>query len=257
MEVIANFFQQEWVKDLITLGSIIAAIFAWVAKIRWSKEYSYAKDAVISSKEAQIELVERENRSLREQTPEKLLERYKTIQKHLEDTLEKMGNELQAKEDLLDSTSKNEESLKDEIEKRENQIKKLRRELGEAQLAQASAKRLSLLSLDLGESAFQYRMDKYNSDMMDEYIDNEDRYTHLPDEPTIKNMVEWFLENYKDPVDGVPWNDGEYYYVYGGPYHADEELWDHFPDANEDDIEKAVEEIESDGTIDWVKQWQY
>ncbi len=36
-------------------GSMVAAILAWIAKIRWSKEYQVAKQAEISAKTAQIE----------------------------------------------------------------------------------------------------------------------------------------------------------------------------------------------------------
>jgi len=271
MDTITNFFQQAWVKDLITLASVLAAILAWVAKLRWSKEYSDAKNATLNAKDEQIktkqayvELVERENRSLQGQTPEKLLERYKAIQKQLEEALEKVGNqldaakaELQTKDNVLESTTQREVNLRKDIELMHDQVKKLKRELAETQSAQASAKRLTMFPLDLGEDAFQKRIYKYNLDVSGEHIDHEDRYTPYPDEFTTENMVEWFLENYKDPVDGVPFDEGEYVYVYGGPYHADEELWAHFPDAKEDDIKKAVDEIEKDGSINWVKQWQY
>lgn len=45
----------EWIQPIITLGSIVAAILAWVAKLRWSKEFTNAKDATIAAREAQIE----------------------------------------------------------------------------------------------------------------------------------------------------------------------------------------------------------
>jgi SNF2 family DNA or RNA helicase len=85
-----------------------------------------------------------------------------------------------------------------------------------------------------------------------------DHFTPHPSELTVEKLVEWFFENYKDPADGVPWDgeDKEYYYAQGGPYHADEELFNHFPDLDENIIFAATEVIESTG-LDWVKQWQY
>lgn len=78
---------EDWVKNLITLASIIAAIIAWTAKIRWSKEFSDAKEAIISAKEeqgkikqSQIEFLERQIDTLKEQTPQKFREHYNSIQ---------------------------------------------------------------------------------------------------------------------------------------------------------------------------------
>lgn len=45
---------------LVTLASAVAAILAWVAKLRWSEEYAKAKDETIRAKGAQIELLERQ-----------------------------------------------------------------------------------------------------------------------------------------------------------------------------------------------------
>lgn len=47
----------EWVQPTITLLSLIGAILAWLAKLRWSQEYAAAKDEIIKAKEAQIETV--------------------------------------------------------------------------------------------------------------------------------------------------------------------------------------------------------
>lgn len=263
---LATFFQQDWVKNLITLASALAAILAWVAKLRWSKEYSDAKNATIDSKEEQIkakdeqiqtkqayiEVVERENNSLREQTPEKLLERYQKIQGHHENMLEQLVKELDSAQEALNTavniSGKRENIYRNTIAQKESKIRELEARLSEIKLAETSAKNLTNLSKIMA----QY-------DDIDEWADSPDRYTDLPSELTIENLVKWFFENYKDPADGVPWDgeDKEYVYMHGGPYGATEELWTHFPDADDEVIEAAVAEIENDGTIDWVKQWQY
>ncbi|WP_018146668.1 hypothetical protein [Henriciella marina] len=70
----------------------------------------------------------------------------------------------------------------------------------------------------------------------------------------IQQMVEWFFERFEDPAHETPYNgrEGGYLYIHGGPYSAADELWSNF--ANEDDelIDAAVAEIESDGTVDWA-----
>ncbi len=57
-----------------SLFSAIAAVLAWAAKLRWSKEYAAAKDEVIKAKEAQIELLKNEIQALRELSPVKIRE---------------------------------------------------------------------------------------------------------------------------------------------------------------------------------------
>ncbi len=88
-------------------------------------------------------------------------------------------------------------------------------------------------------------------------IEEREYYTPYPREITVDSLVEWFLDNYKDPVNGVPWVDGEYYYVYGGPFQSDGELFEHFPEVDEDIITAASEKLDEDETIEWVKRWQY
>ena len=88
--------------------------------------------------------------------------------------------------------------------------------------------------------------------------------TYVGDDPQLssdhtevsspKEMAEWFLSNYKDPSDGVPYcsEDGGYQYINGGPYDASDILWSKFPDSREEDIQKALAEIEMVGGPDWV-----
>ena len=264
-----DWLQQEWVKNLITLGSVIVAILAWVAKLRWSKEYSDAKEAVISAKDeqvktkqTQIEFLEKQIETLKEQTPEKLREYYKSVQKGLEEfndqlqhELVEMKQNLKEKDTQLVGANEREENLNKEIELKENQIQEVRGKLAKVQALQASADLLKFSYMhEIQHLAFEDRQEKYESVP---YVDQEDRYTPRPIEPDVDDLVEWFLENYKDPVHGVPIDSGEYIYVLGGPYHADEELFEQFPDVEEEIINAAVEKIESDGTINWVKQWQY
>ena len=75
----------EWMQALITIGSLLVAALAWVAKIRWSKEFILAKDEILKSKDEQIKILEREIASLREMTPMKLREYFMSVKQQLEE----------------------------------------------------------------------------------------------------------------------------------------------------------------------------
>jgi len=74
------------------------------------------------------------------------------------------------------------------------------------------------------------------------------------EEGAVEAMVEWFYENFEDPAMETPYEsaEGGYQYIWGGPYNAEEELWDAFPDASEELINSAADQIESGGLFDWA-----
>jgi ABC-type phosphate transport system auxiliary subunit len=92
----------EWLQGIAAIMSGIAAVLAWAAKLRWSKEYAAAKDetikakeAVIQAKEAQIQVAEREVASLRELTPMKIQEYFDAATKLLNDYNEMLKRQLE------------------------------------------------------------------------------------------------------------------------------------------------------------------
>lgn len=76
----------------------------------------------------------------------------------------------------------------------------------------------------------------------------------LDREERIEAMKDWFLENFEDPAQNTPHDSGEggYQYIWGGPYDASDEISSAFPDAEEDEIEEAVDAVQDDGTYDWA-----
>ena len=50
----------ELISAAAALGSAIAAVLAWLAKIWWGKEFASAKNEVITAKEAHIQMLEKE-----------------------------------------------------------------------------------------------------------------------------------------------------------------------------------------------------
>jgi hypothetical protein len=74
----------------------------------------------------------------------------------------------------------------------------------------------------------------------------------LDDDDAATSMVDWFFANFEDPAHETPW-DGEYVYIWGGPYEAREELEEAFGAfATESMLEAAAEEIEKHGLFEWA-----
>lgn len=71
-------------------------------------------------------------------------------------------------------------------------------------------------------------------------------------------MVEHFLSTYEDPAQHVPHDsaEGGYQYIAGGPYDAREIVSEWYPMAPEEDIDEAVERLETE-SFDWVRQGDY
>jgi len=106
-----------------TVASALAAVLAWVAKLRWSKEYAAAKEEIIKSKGAQLTIKDEQIRMLRtlieskdeaitarkaensvlcreldsllELTPMKIKEYFLSVKSQLEAYNESLKNELQ------------------------------------------------------------------------------------------------------------------------------------------------------------------
>ena len=70
----------------------------------------------------------------------------------------------------------------------------------------------------------------------------------------IDSLVEWFHQNYEDPVNHLPYisSEGGYQWIFGPPCDAREALSENFPEEPEEIILAAVKKIESDGIVDWV-----
>ena len=73
----------------------------------------------------------------------------------------------------------------------------------------------------------------------------------------ISEMKEWFLENYVDPAESCPFEsrEGGYFYMNGGPYNAEEELYKNF-DYPEEERKEAAEQLENEYSVyDWDKRF--
>lgn len=69
----------------------------------------------------------------------------------------------------------------------------------------------------------------------------------------VEEMVEWFYFHFEDPQNETPRDDGEFVFVWGGPFDAGEVLYEQFTGEYEDEwIELAKGEVEADGIIEWA-----
>lgn len=74
----------------------------------------------------------------------------------------------------------------------------------------------------------------------------------LSDDEAVDVITEWFLSNFEDPVQETPRPEGEYLYIWGGPYDARDEIWRAFGGyASEEIIDAAVEAVEREA-VDWA-----
>lgn len=138
---------------IASLASAVAAVLAWVAKIRWADEYSKAKDEtikakdtlievkdaqlqtlitnkdeIIKTKEEQINVLEREVSSLKELTPMKIREYFLSVREQMEEYNTVLKNQLDEAHNELEIKEKEMEELKQKGEKSASEIEKLEKE---------------------------------------------------------------------------------------------------------------------------------
>jgi hypothetical protein len=80
--------------------------------------------------------------------------------------------------------------------------------------------------------------------------------TSAPPRMRREAMRLWFVTRYCDPVQETPYNgeEGGYLYIHGGPYTAEDELYQRFGDGVSDDeeIRAVIDDVESDGIDEWA-----
>lgn len=91
----------EYLQPIITILSLIGACLAWIAKLRWSKEFEQAKNAVIQSKDAEIAQLKSQIEMLGELNSVKLRESYLRMKEQLEEYIDELKSDLSAAEAKL------------------------------------------------------------------------------------------------------------------------------------------------------------
>jgi len=99
---------------IITGFSIIASILAWLAKLKWSKEYRIAKEAEILAIKEQLNTLKEKNELLKELSSDKIMTLYRCTKEGLET--------------LNENIIKEKENLQIKIKELEVEIENLKRE---------------------------------------------------------------------------------------------------------------------------------
>jgi hypothetical protein len=64
----------------------------------------------------------------------------------------------------------------------------------------------------------------------------------------VELIVQWFFQNFEDPAKSTPWDEGEYVFIWGGPFNAHDELEYAFGSAvTEQALKEAADKIEAEG----------
>ena len=73
-----------------------------------------------------------------------------------------------------------------------------------------------------------------------------------------EEILEWFWANFDDPAEAVPYmsSEGGYIYFAGGPYEANDEIQNEFPNIDKNTLEAVLDEIYQYG-FEWVRKGQY
>jgi chromosome segregation ATPase len=114
-----------YINEIITIISLIAAVLAWLAKLKWSKEYSQAKDEIIKAKDAQIEMLKLQVQNLLELNPVKLKEYYAAVKEQLEKYNDLLKEQLAAAKKEIEIMQMALNKMKDKEEDNQEKISKL------------------------------------------------------------------------------------------------------------------------------------
>jgi len=75
----------------------------------------------------------------------------------------------------------------------------------------------------------------------------------LTHDEAVEVIRAWFLSNFDDPTQETPRLDGEFLYIWGGPYDARDEIESAFSgNAPKEVIEAAIKAVEAEGVDDWA-----
>lgn len=69
----------------------------------------------------------------------------------------------------------------------------------------------------------------------------------------VEAIKRWFFHNFEDPVHETPWDEGEYVYIWGGPYNARDVIEEYFDgEVSDATMQLAIAAIEEEGILYWA-----
>jgi len=110
----------EYIYLIITILSLVGAILAWIAKLKWSSEFRNAKEAQIESINEQLNLVKEQREQLKEFKSDQIMSLYKSTKEGLEE----LNNQIiEEKEELANKVKRLETRIEELKEENKNSIK--------------------------------------------------------------------------------------------------------------------------------------
>lgn len=162
---------------ITTFASVVAAILAWLAKIRWSREYASAKDEIIRSKDANITNLQSD---------------YKLVIEAKDSHIKRLESEIDLLQKFNSETLKTQYlSVKGQLEDRVNELQK---QLDDTKAENATLNQNSPDALK--EGAFRINLEKQNlerfldslKERIDQYRDHEAKVIKLAHTDFLTNL---------------------------------------------------------------------
>lgn len=107
------------------LASAIAAVLAWLAKLKWSSEYGKAKDETIKAKEAQISSLKEQLAYYKDLTPMKIREYFSSVKEQLEEYNDLLQQQLDGANQEIGERNKKITELEKSGKSKEAEVRKL------------------------------------------------------------------------------------------------------------------------------------
>lgn len=140
----------ELIPSVVAVLVLAVSGLGWYVKLRWSKEFSAAKEAQIAAKEAQVEGLESQIQLLQDITPTKMLEYLKSTQEGLGQQVEELKKDLT----IAREEAKDKQYLAAKVESLVSEIKKLE---GEQETITQASEIVTTVITDVGIIHFNNR----------------------------------------------------------------------------------------------------
>ncbi|MBO9407646.1 hypothetical protein J7399_09415 [Shimia sp. R9_1] len=92
-------------------------------------------------------------------------------------------------------------------------------------------------------------------DLLERFRTNRNFAASMSEQDLVDSLVQWFHHFYEDPQNETPFDseEGDFVYIYGGPYNAEEVIRDSFGSFVTDAvIQEVVDQVQRDGTVNWA-----
>ena len=259
---------------ITSLAGVLAAILAWVAKIRWSNEFAKAKDETIKAKEALVEVKDTqlqtlimnkdevirakeeqitalkiENQSLKELTPMKVREYFLSVRQQIEEYNDLLKSQLEDAKQNIENKNTEIDNLMTEGSQKTQEIKQLVQERNQISemVAPMQAEITKMRQKYESEDVIIYRLPRID---MSSIIQIDGLYKQLLEVQTksisthYSNLFTGILKSY-----GIMISDSKYF---GATITSGKAIALETPDVSNDSTDTEHEDVKKDANDDSI-----